>query len=88
MRAWDCLLAFPGVFLAMRVVAVLAPGPINPLMAVAIINVPIFAPLARAGALAEKEKDYVKRCAAWGPVADASCCEMSFLTLRPPSWWR
>ena len=66
MRAWDGLLAFPGVFLAIGVVAVLGPGPINATLAVAIINVPIFARLARASTLSEKEKEYVEAARAMG----------------------
>jgi ABC-type dipeptide/oligopeptide/nickel transport system permease subunit len=66
MRAWDGLLAFPGVFLAIGVVAVLGPGPVNATLAVAIINVPIFARLARASTLSEKEKEYVEAALSMG----------------------
>lgn len=58
-RLWDCLLAFPSVLLGIAIVLVIGPGAVNAAIAVGIFNVPVFARLARACALAERERDYV-----------------------------
>jgi peptide/nickel transport system permease protein len=59
MRVLDAILAFPVILLAIVILAVLGPGLINAMLAVAIVNVPAFARLARANVLVEKNKDYV-----------------------------
>ena len=58
-RLWDCLLAFPVILLGIAVVLVTGPGAVNAAIAVGISNIPVFARLARACALTEKERDYV-----------------------------
>lgn len=63
MRVWDALLAFPSIFLAIGIVTVLGPGWINAVLAIAVINMPIFSRVVRAATLAAKEKDYAE--AAW-----------------------
>ena len=59
MRVLDAMLAFPVILLAIVILAVLGPGLINAMLAVAIVNIPAFARLARANVLGEKNKDYV-----------------------------
>ena len=59
MRVLDALLAFPAILLAIVILAVLGPGILNAMLAVAIVNIPAFARLARANVLGEKQKDYV-----------------------------
>lgn len=66
MRFFDALLAFPAILLAIVILAVLGPGARNAMLAVAIVNIPIFARLARANVLAEKHKDYVDAARAIG----------------------
>lgn len=66
MRILDAVLAFPAILLAIVILAVLGPGVINAMLAVAIVNVPVFARLARANVLAEKNKDYVLAARATG----------------------
>lgn len=66
MRFFDALLAFPAILLAIVILAVLGPGAMNATLAVAIVNVPVFARLARANVLAEKHKDYVDAARAIG----------------------
>lgn len=66
MRFFDALLAFPAILLAIVILAVLGPGARNAILAVAIVNVPVFARLARANVLAEKHKDYVDAARAIG----------------------
>ena len=64
MRALDTLLAFPAIFLAIGIVAVIGPGYVNATLAVGIIYTPQIARLVRATTLAETAKDYVEaaRC--------------------------
>lgn len=59
MRSMDVLMAFPSLLLAIAIVAVLGPGLINALLAVAIIEIPIYARVVRASVLSVKELDYV-----------------------------
>ncbi len=66
MRVWDALLAFPSIFLAIGIVTILGPGWINAVLAIAIINMPIFSRVVRAATLSAKEKDYVEAALAIG----------------------
>ena len=58
-RVVDVLLAFPGILLAIAVVAVLGPDIWNLMIAVGIGSVPRFARLVRGQALAAREYDYI-----------------------------
>jgi peptide/nickel transport system permease protein len=59
MRVIDVLLAFPGLLLALAVVAVLGPGLFNIMIAVGIGGIPTYARMARATTLSIRERDYV-----------------------------
>ena len=59
MRAMDILLAFPSLLLAIAIVAVLGQGLVNALIAIAIVNIPIYARLFRASVLTVKDLEYV-----------------------------
>ena len=59
MRLMDIMLAFPSLLLALTIVAILGPGLLNMLYAIAIISIPIYARLVRASVLSVKEEDYV-----------------------------
>ncbi len=59
MRLMDMLLAFPGIILAIVVVAILGPGLRNGMIAVGIAMVPTFARVVRGEVLVERERDYV-----------------------------
>jgi ABC-type dipeptide/oligopeptide/nickel transport system permease subunit len=59
MRILDVVLAFPFLLLAIAIVAVLGPGLVNAMMAIAIINVPAFARVIRSSVLAVREEEYV-----------------------------
>ncbi|MEZ3500804.1 ABC transporter permease subunit [Pantoea sp. KPR_PJ] len=65
MRGADVLFAFPGMLLAIAVVAVLGPGLNNVIIAVAVFSVPVFARIVRASTLSLKQAAYVEavRCA-------------------------
>jgi glutathione transport system permease protein len=60
MRVLDVLLAFPGILLAIAVVALLGPGIANVIYAVAVFSVPVFARLVRGSTLALKQTLYVQ----------------------------
>ena len=79
MRIADTLLAFPAMLLAIVIIAVLGPGAINALLAIAIVNLPAFARLARANVLAEKCKDYVEASRALG----ATHTRILFINILP-----
>ncbi len=58
-RSQDVLFAFPTLLLAIIIVAVLGPGLINAVLAIAIVYTPRFARLARASALGVKTSEYL-----------------------------
>ncbi|HEX4171705.1 MAG TPA: glutathione ABC transporter permease, partial [Acetobacteraceae bacterium] len=55
MRLMDVLLAFPGILLAIGVVALLGPGIDNVIYAIAVFSVPVFARLVRGSTLGLKQ---------------------------------
>ena len=59
MRLTDLLLAFPGLLLALAIVAVLGPGLFNVMVAVGVGGIPVYIRLARASTLSTRERDYV-----------------------------
>jgi len=59
MRVMDILLAFPGVLIAIIVVAILGPGLYNVIIAISVFSIPMFARLTRASTLSAKEETYV-----------------------------
>ena len=66
MRVMDVLLAFPSLLLAIAIVAVLGPGLLNALIAIAIVSIPIYARVMRASVLSTRESDYVSASRALG----------------------
>jgi ABC-type dipeptide/oligopeptide/nickel transport system permease subunit len=66
MRIMDVLLAFPSLILSIAIVAVLGPGLINALLAIAIVDIPVFARIVRASVLQVKEMDFVSASRALG----------------------
>jgi ABC-type dipeptide/oligopeptide/nickel transport system permease subunit len=66
MRLTDIGLAFPGILLALVVVAVLGPGLSNVMVALGIADVPLAIRVARGGALAAREQPFVASAVAIG----------------------
>jgi ABC-type dipeptide/oligopeptide/nickel transport system permease subunit len=66
MRLMDVLLAFPSLLLSIAIVAVLGPGLINALLAIAFVSIPVYARIVRASVLQVKEQDYVAASRALG----------------------
>ncbi len=58
MRGNDLVFAFPSLLLAILITAVFGPGAINAIIAIGIFNIPVFARVARGGALQLWTRDY------------------------------
>ncbi|MGF1456465.1 MAG: ABC transporter permease [Alphaproteobacteria bacterium] len=59
MRSNDVIFAFPALVLAILMTAVFGPGAVNAIIAIGIFNIPVFARLARGGALSLWSREYV-----------------------------
>ena len=70
MRLADFSFAFPALLTAIMIAAILGPGAMNAILAIAIFNVPVFARLARGAAVAVWARDFVlaSRAAGKGSV--------------------
>jgi dipeptide transport system permease protein len=79
MRLMDIILAFPSLLLALVLVAVLGPGLLNAMIAIALVLQPHFVRLTRAAVMAEKSRDYVTAA----KVAGASRLRLMFKTILP-----
>jgi peptide/nickel transport system permease protein len=59
MRANDLVFAFPALLSAVMITAILGPGAMNAVIAIGIFNVPVFARVARGGALSLKSREFI-----------------------------
>ncbi len=59
MRLMDVLLAFPGILLAIAIVAVRGPGLLNTMLAVAVVGIPGYARVMRSMVLSLREREFV-----------------------------
>lgn len=59
-RAGDVIFAFPALLLAILITAVAGPGIFNAIVAIGIFNIPVFARLARAGAMSFWPRDFIR----------------------------
>jgi peptide/nickel transport system permease protein len=66
MRFNDLVFAFPALLSAVMITAIFGPGAINAIIAIGIFNVPVFARVARAGALALWPREYILAARASG----------------------
>jgi peptide/nickel transport system permease protein len=66
MRLMDVLLAFPGIVIALTIIAILGRGLENVIIAIAIYQIPQFARLAHGLALSAQEQTYVEAAVAGG----------------------
>lgn len=60
MRGSDVLFAFPDILLAIAIVAIIGPGMVNVVIAVAVFTIPSFARIVRSATLTVKEAPYVE----------------------------
>ncbi|WP_051556690.1 nickel transporter permease [Alkalihalobacterium bogoriense] len=65
-RIFDILLAFPSILLAIAIVAILGASLQNALIAIAIINIPIFGRLVRSKVISLREEEYIMAAKAQG----------------------
>jgi dipeptide transport system permease protein len=70
MRMMDIVLALPSLLLAIVIVAILGPGLVNAMIAVAIVYIPHYTRLTRASVITETTKDYVTA----SRVTGRACC--------------
>lgn len=66
MRMMDVIFAFPTILLALAITAVLGSSLTNAVLAIAVVNLPVFARLARAQTLVVSKLDYVEAARAMG----------------------
>lgn len=79
MRVMDIILSFPSLLLALVLVAILGPGLMNAMIAIAIVLQPHFVRLTRAAVLSERNRDYVVAAR----VAGAGHFRLMFKTILP-----
>lgn len=70
MRVMEIIQAFPGVLLAILIVAILGPGLFNVLVALSVFALPTMSRVARGSALSLKQQDFIQAARAVG-VSDA-----------------
>jgi peptide/nickel transport system permease protein len=66
MRVMDVFLAFPAILLALLIIAVLGPGTLTSVLAIAVVYSPIFARVARGPALSLKSREFVDAARSFG----------------------
>jgi len=66
MRAMDALFAFPSLLLAIAVIAALGPGHIHVMLAIGVVNIPVFARITHGMVLTLRETDFVLAARAIG----------------------
>ena len=66
MRGMDIMLAIPGLLMAIGIAAMLGPGLFSVMIAIGVVNIPIFARLLRGSVLGQKGNDFVLAARAVG----------------------
>ncbi|MCG3141195.1 MAG: putative D,D-dipeptide transport system permease protein DdpC [Anaerolineae bacterium] len=66
MFVMDILLSFPGLLLAIAIVAIIGPGLRNSLLAISIVSIPIYARIARSSVLSLKQHEFISAAQAVG----------------------
>ncbi|WP_088032238.1 ABC transporter permease [Evansella clarkii] len=79
MRICDGLMAFPAILLAIAIVAVLGPHPVNVVIALTVVKSPEVARVVRSAALVIKEQTYIEALKAQG----ASAMRIIFMHITP-----
>ncbi len=78
-RVMDVILAFPSLLLALVLVAILGPGLMNAMIAIALILQPHFVRLTRASVMSERGREYVTAAR----VSGAGRLRLMFVTILP-----
>ncbi|WP_024303937.1 ABC transporter permease subunit [Pseudogulbenkiania sp. MAI-1] len=79
MRLMDIMMALPALLLAVAIVAILGPGLVNTMIAIAIVALPAYVRLTRASAMTELNRDYVTA----SRVAGAGLVRLMFVCVLP-----
>lgn len=79
MRLMDIMLALPSLLLAVAIVAILGPGLINTVIAIAVVSLPSYVRLTRAAVMGELNRDYVTAAR----LAGAGLPRLMFVTVLP-----
>lgn len=79
MRLMDIMLALPSLLLAVAIVAVLGPGLINTIFAIAIVSLPSYVRLTRAAVMSELNRDYVTA----SRLSGAGTLRLMFVSVLP-----
>jgi dipeptide transport system permease protein len=79
MRLMDIILTMPSLLLAIVIVAILGPGLMNAMLAVAVVVLPHYVRITRAAVITETSKDYVTAARANG----ASVARLMFVEVLP-----
>lgn len=79
MRGIDIVLAFPSILLAILIVAILGPSLTNAMIAIGIVNVPLYARLLRSTTLQVRNQEFIEAAHAMG----ASHTRIVFLHILP-----
>jgi len=66
MRGMDIMLAIPGLLMAIGIAAMMGPGLFSVMIAIGVVNIPIFARLLRGSVLGQKQNDFVLAARAIG----------------------
>lgn len=79
MRVSDIMMALPSVLLAIAIMAILGPGIVNAMVAIAVVGLPGYIRLVRASVMAELKKDYVVA----SRVSGAGILRIMFVAVLP-----
>lgn len=79
MRLMDVMLALPSLLLAVAIVAILGPGLINTVIAIAVVSLPSYVRLTRAAVMGELGRDYVTAAR----LAGAGTLRLMFISVLP-----
>ncbi|KMN82644.1 dipeptide transport system permease protein [Chromobacterium alkanivorans] len=79
MRLMDIMMALPSLLLAVAIMAILGPGLVNAMIAIATVSLPAYVRLTRASAMTELNRDYVTA----SRVAGAGLPRLMFVTVLP-----
>ncbi|MWV15543.1 ABC transporter permease subunit [Pseudomonas sp. L-22-4S-12] len=79
MRLMDVMLALPSLLLAVAIVAILGPGLLNTVIAIAVVSLPSYVRLTRAAVMGELGRDYVTAAR----LAGAGTLRLMFVSVLP-----
>lgn len=79
MRLMDIMMALPALLLAVAIIAILGPGLVNAMIAIALVSLPAYVRLSRASAMSELGRDYVTAAR----LSGAGTLRLMFVTVLP-----